>query len=360
MNSGRIRIFCLATLAIAFAGNAGAKNLAQMAASLLRDIVTGYSPARADDGKYHIVVLYNEKRLSDASLQAGDVDYQQEKVELSDVYTELARIDATARKRIQCVILVDLEPQQIIAAQQFARDRRVVIASVILPFATAIDRGSIPFVFDVPQQVAMTRSAAVKSYGLRLTSFPPKGVSELTRESRFRDVDICPPLLPDDQGAYPYVACHDNAFHRIDDQKPGKKPLMEAEKLKELLNEGLRELDTAILGHFDEQYDGRVYPRGWGLKGYHPHIGLADYLSRYGNCRGAQSELRIAWLPKDEKEKAALTRRITEQCAAAAGDMKDTKLGWSILARAGSGAGESELLPPFNQALLWTDLSTFR
>jgi hypothetical protein len=187
------------------------------------------------------------------------------------------------------VIVVDLEPQQVIAAEQYARDRKLVIASVILPFSPDIDRGNVPFIFDVPQQVVMMRSAAVASYGLKLTSWPPKGVPELSTETRFRNVDRCPPLLPDDQGAYPYVACHDNAFARMND--------------KSVWKEGLRDLDAAILGHFDEQLDIKVYPRGWGLKGYHPHIGMADYLSRYGNCPGAQRELKLALLPKDTARK---------------------------------------------------------
>ena len=347
MDDRRIfRILCLAAFVLAAAVDAGAKNLAEMAASLLRDVVTGYSPQRADDGKYHVIVLYNNAPLSDSLLRDDEVDCQQKKIVLADVYLQLARIDGAERNRIQCVILVDLEPQQVITAEQFARERKVVIASVVLPFTPDVDRGSVPFIFDVPQQVAMMRSTAVGTYGLQLTSWPPKGVSELTRESRFRNVDRCPPLLPDDQGAYPYVACHDNAFSRMND--------------KSSWQEGVRDLDAAVLGHFDEQFDGKVYPRGWGLKGYHPHIGLADYLSRYGNCRAAQSELKIALLPKDAKKKVELEQRIRAQCTApAVARLADPRLGWSILARDDAGGG-SELLPPFNPAFLWTEITTLR
>jgi hypothetical protein len=346
MNTLRIfRILFLAAFIMAAAVDAGAKNLAEMAASLLRDVVTGYSPARAVDGKYHLIVLYNNAPLGDASLRDDAVASQQKKITFGDVYTQLIRIDAAEQRNIQCVILVDLEPQQIIAAEQFGRERKVIIASVILPFSPDIDRGSVPFIFDVPQQVAMMRSAAVASYGLHLTSWPPKGVSELARESRFRNVDRCPPLVREDEGAYPYVACHDNAFQRMDDKKSWQ--------------EGVRDLDAAVLGHFDEQFDGKVYLRGWGYKGYHPHIGLADYLSRYGNCPGAQRELKIALLPKDAKQKVELEQRINAQCTATAA-VADGRLGWSILARDDAGAAESELLPPFSPAFVWSEITTIR
>jgi hypothetical protein len=302
MRAHRIsRILCVAMFVMAAAQNAGAKNVAEMAATLLRDVVTGYSPSVNDDTKFHIVVLYNENAsLTDAMLLDNDVVARRKKIILDDVYTQLARIDAAEGRRLQCVLVVDLTPQQVIAAEQFARDRKLVIASVILPSSPDIDRGSVPFIFDMPQQVAIMRSAAVSSYGLRLKSSSPKGVPELGRETRFRNVDRCPPLVRDDEGAYPYVVCHDNAFARIDDKKSWQ--------------EAVRDLDAAVLGHFGEQFDARAYPRGWGFKGYHPHIGLADYLSRYGNCPGAQRELKIALLPKDTKKKAELEQRITAQC----------------------------------------------
>jgi hypothetical protein len=344
MNARRIcRILFLTTFVIAAAVDAGAKNLAEMAASLLKDVVTGYSPPHADDGKYHVVVLYNNHPLEDASLRDDNVDSQQKKISLGDVYTQLMRIDAAERHRIQCIILVDLEPQQIIAAEQFARDRKVVIASVVLVSSPDIDRGSVPFIFDVPQQVAMMRSKAVASYGLTSSS-PLKGVSEVA-QSRFRNVDVCPPLLREDESAHPYFTCHDNAFRRMDD--------------KNAWQEGVRDLDAAILGHFDEQFDLKVYPRGWGLKGYHPHIGLADYLSRYGNCEGAQRELKRALLPKDAKKKVELEQRINAQCTAAAA-VADGRLGWSILARDDAGAAEPELFPPFGPAFAWTEIMTLR
>ncbi|HXH93035.1 MAG TPA: hypothetical protein VNN25_15745 [Thermoanaerobaculia bacterium] len=335
-----LRILCLASFVMTAAVNAGAKNLAKMVASLL-DVVTGYSPARADDGKYHVIVLYNSALLSDSQLHDGQVYAQRKQINNRDVYAQLVGIDAA--ERIQCVILVDLAPQQVIAAEQFARDKKVVIASV-LPSSTNIDRGSVPFIFDVQQQVVMVRSASISSYGLNWTSSRPKGVPELAGESRFRNVDSCPPLLPDDRDAYPYVACHDNAFARMND--------------KSAWHEGVRDLDTAILINFEEKFDARVYPRGWGLKGYHPHIGLADYLSRYGNCEGAQRELKIALLPKDAKTRAALEQRIKAQCAAHS--VAEQRLRWSILARDNAGAGESELLPPFRPTFLWTEITTLR
>jgi hypothetical protein len=346
MSARRIsRILCLAMFVIAAAQNAGAKNLAEMAATLLRDVVTGYSPSHTDDGKFHIVVLYNDYLLDDSMLRDNDVVAQKKKIALVDVYTQLRNIDAAEGRRLQCVIVVDLTPQQVIAAEQFARERNLVIASVILTLFPDIDRGSVPFIFDVPQQVAMMRSLAVSSYGLRLKSFSPKGVPELARETRFRNVDRCAPLVRDDEGAYPYVVCHDNAFARMDDKKSWQ--------------EGVRDLDTALLGHYDDQLDVKVYPRGWGLKGYHPHIGLADYLSRYGNCPGAQRELKIALMPKDAKKKAELEQRIHAQCTAVAA-MADERLSWSILARDDTGAAESEHLPPFSPPLIWSEIAAIR
>jgi len=344
MDTRRIfRVLFLMAFAMAAAVDAGAKNLAEMTASLLRDVVTGYPPTRADDKKWHVIVLYNSAPLSDSWLRDAGVESQQRKIRSSDVYTELAGIDAAEQGRIQCVILVDLEPQQVIAAEQFARERKVVIAAVILPFAPDIDRGSVPFIFDVPQQVAMMRRDAIGSYGLKLTNGSPKGVPDLMRESRFRNVDQCLPLLPEDRGANPYIACHDNAFARMND--------------KNAWHDGVRDLDTALLGRFDEKLDARVYPRGWGLKGYHPHIGLADYLSRYGNCRGAQQELKMAVLPK-EADKKALETRMKEQCKPTA--VADQRPGWSILTLDDASAGESELLPPFRQTFLWTEIAAVR
>jgi hypothetical protein len=130
-------------------------------------------------------------------------------------------------------------------------------------------------------------------------------------------------------------------------------------KDKSLWKEALRDLDTAILGHFDEQFDIKVYPRGWGLKGYHPHIGLADYLSRYGNCPGAQRELKLALLPKEANKKKELEQRINAQCTAPeVAAMADPH--WSILARDDAGAAESELLPPFGPAFVWSEITTLR
>jgi hypothetical protein len=331
------------------AQNAGAKNVAEMAATLLRD-VTGYSPALNDDSKFHIVVLYNENSsLIKAMLTDNDVVITlPKKIILDDVYTQLAKIDAAEGWRLQCVIVVDLTPQQVIAAEQFARNRKLVIASVILPTSPDIYRGNVPFIFDVPQQVAMMRPRAVSSYGLRWKSPPPKGVPELGRETRFRNVDLCPPLVRDDRddgSKQPYVVCHDNAFARLNDKKSWQ--------------EGVRDLDAALLGQFVEQYDARVYPRGWGLKGYHPHIGLADYLSRYGNCAGAQRELKIALMPKDAKKKADLEQRITAQCKPMAA-MADERLSWSILAREDTGAAASEHLPPFTPPLIWSEIAAVR
>jgi hypothetical protein len=339
-----LRILCLATFVLGATVNASAKNLAEMVASLLRDVVTGYSPARADDEKLHVVVLSNGAPLSDSWFRDAGVESQQQKISSGDVYEQLVGIDAAEQGRIQCVILVDVEPQQVIAAEQFARDRRVVIAAVILPFSPDIDRGSVPFILDVPQQVAIMRPDAILFYGLKLTSGASKRVADLGRESRFRNVDQCLPLLPEDRGANSYIACHDNAFARMND--------------KNAWHDGVRDLDAALLGRFDEKLDARVYPRGWGLKGYHPHIGLADYLSRYGNCTGAIRELKIALLPKDAKKKDDLEKRIKTQCKATA--MADQRLGWSILALDDTGAGESELLPPFRQTFLWPEIAALR
>jgi hypothetical protein len=342
------RILVLATIVAAAFVDAEGKNFADMAAGLLRDSVTGYR--QISDSKVHVIVLFNDPnaRLSDLLLRApNEVEARQEQASNDDVYTQLAGFDLADSNRTQCVILVDLEPHQTIAAEQYGRDFHLVVAAVRLPFSPDIDRGGVPFIFDWINQEILTRNAAIERYGLKWTSRPPKGVKELTR-----DVDSCPPLAAEDQDAYPYVACHDNAYARMTDKK-AKDRLRDLDKAS--LQDGLRDLDAAVGVHFDEEYDTRSHPRVWGLKGYYPHIGVAYYMSQYGNCRAAKSELKIARarvVPKDKVAQQAETKVLT-RCPAALVER-------SLPASIGAGGGEPELLPPFRQPPLWLEIALLR
>ncbi len=352
-----LRSLSLAVILLTAALDARAKNLGEWTADLLRDVVQGYSPEKGTDGKYHILVLHptDSAKFPEADLAHPEVAPSQEKASddrLEDVYVQLQR--AFASERFQCVILNELQPQQIIAAEQFARDfaetqgSGVVLVSVVF---RKPERGRIPFAFDPDGQVGFARMHALGAYQLKLRSMKlERPLVPLDRDPAYQDLDQCKPLDPKDRGANPEVICHHNAFANIDSPNYG-------------LQNGILDLEVAVLHVFDEEFDHRVYPRGWGREGYHPHVGLADYLSRSGACAAAGRELKRA-KHANSKAKEETEARINRQCTSVAlhvpGNGIPAEARWSLLAVRAPGVVESELLPPLRPSLVWGHVAPFR
>jgi len=351
----RRRAIVLTTLLAAFAAHPlQARNVAEWTADLLRDVVQGYRPERGVDGKYHVLVLYRTDggKVSDFSLRHPEVAPRQEKVadNPDDVYTQLKSYYAA--EGFQSVIVTDLLPQQIIGVEQFARESRVVVVALV---SAMPERGRIPFAFDGFNQVGFARRQALAPYQLQMKTPPPRRQTVLRLELLdsdlpYQDFDQCTPLNPKDNSFSPEVICHRNAFALI--ESPAN----------DTLEKGIRDLEVAVLHVFDEELDHRLYPRGWGREGYHPHVGLADYLSRFGACASVTRELALAKHP-NATVKTNIETRIGEQCKSVhnriarngvpAGDA------WSIL-RLPASASEAQLIPPMQPRPEWAGIFSLR
>ena len=351
----RRRAIVLTTLLAAFAAHhLQARNVAEWTADLLRDVVQGYRPERGVDGKYHVLVLYRTDggKVSDFNLRHPEVAPRQEKVadNPDGVYTQLKSYYAA--EGFQSVIVTDLLPQQIIGVEQFARESRVVVISLV---SAMPDRGRVPFAFDGFNQVGFARLEALAPYQLQMKTTPPRRQTVLRLELLDSDLpyqafDQCTPMNPKDNSFSPEVICHRNAFALLESQASNT------------LQEGIRDLEVAVLHVFDEELDHRLYPRGWGREGYHPHVGLADYLSRFGACASVTRELALAKHSNDTVKKN-IEERIGEQCKSVhnriAGNGIPAGDAWSIL-RLPASASEAQLIPPMQPRPEWADIFSLR
>ena len=347
----------VALFLLGLAGTAVAKNVGEWTADLLRDVVAGYNAGRGADGKYHVLVLYRTEsgRLLDTDLRHPEITAVQEMVNSgprSDLYTQVAGLFGS--EYFHCVVIADLLPQQVLVVEQFARDYGqthpfgVVLVSLV---ADMPGRGRMPFAFDPDKRAGFVRIRALGTFHLAMRTMPPKHpLVLLDHDAPFEELDRCSPLEPRTKGSNPEVICNSNAYKMLD--SPSRDAWANA----------IVDLEVAVLHVFDEELDHRKYPRGWGREGYHPHVGLADYLSRFGYCAAVRRELSLARFVDDPaagEERRKVTERLQKQCSSVASHLAGGGVplepGFSfVVARAAPNA-DPELLPPLRPALVWGD-----
>ena len=329
------RSLVLAAIVFAAALDARGKNIAEWTVDLLRDVVKWPQPQTLVSDKIRVVILYRQEqaRIDDANLSHPDFEERQERVTNGDIYTQLDGL-RTPDYQFQAIIITDLLPQQVVAVEQFARDRKVVVIAVI---SRRPDAGGVPFAFDPVKQAAFARYRALRRCDLDFQTLPPKmPMAVLDNDPAYQDIDRCTPMDPADKLANPEVICHRNAFATIESQK------------REVWESAIRDLDVAMLHVFTEQEDHRQYPRGWGRDGYHPHVGLADYLSKFGNCPAARREL--PFVSENRREKTA--QLIDRQCKSVPPHVAST----GIPPEPGGTIEQSELFAPLRPPRIWSEL----
>jgi hypothetical protein len=335
-----MRRLALAAVLLLAPALAQAKTVTEWTLDVLRQVVQWPQPPELDGGKFKAVILYREDlvRANQMNRPLAGLDSKTEQVGGADdegLYEKLIRLHNT--NHFHCVILTDLLPDQVIAAEHFARATKVALIAVVSRRPAG---GGIPFAFDPVTQVAFVRHRALRHYGLDLQSMPPKvPMVLLDTEDAYKDVDRCVPALdPSNTRANPEVVCHDNAFATI------------ASKNRDDWEKAVRNLDVALLHVFEEAKDHKKF-RGWGREAYHPHIGLIEYLLKFRNCSDARRELPYV----DPDRRDEMDKHISGQCASVAPHVASggipSKPDWSMVE-----VEKTELLPPFRPQFDWSEL----
>jgi hypothetical protein len=317
---------------------AQAKTVTEWTLDLLRDVVQWQQPP----GQYKAVIVYRDDHLRASQFNrplAGLQPQLEQAGNADDLYQRLTRMNNTVR--IHCVILTDLEPDQVLAAEHFALDAKVVLIAIV---SRRPEGGGVPFAFDPVRQVAFVRQRALRRYGLGLQSMPPKlPMVMLDTDDAYKDVDQCaPPHDPANNRANPEVVCHDNAFATLASTK------------REEWLKGIRDLDVAVLHAPNEAKDHKAF-RGWGRGAYHPHIGLVEYLLKLSNCKAAWRELPFVHRDRHQEIQQRITDRCGSVTAHIAGNGIPTKPDWRMV-----DVEEAELLPPFPVKLVGSELFSLR
>ena len=333
-----MRRSALAAILVLAPALAQAKTVTEWTFDLLRDVVRWQRPPI----QYKAVIVYREDLVHANQMNrplAGLQPRLEQAGSADDLYEKLTRLNNS--DAVHCVILTDLLPDQVLAAEHFALDAKVVLVAVV---SRRPEGGGVPFAFDPVRQVAFVRQRALRRYGLDLQSMPPKlPMVLLDTDDAYRDVDQCAPARdPAEVRANPEVVCHDNAFATI------------ASKNRDDWQKAVRDLDVAVLHAPEEAKDHKVF-RGWGRGEYHPHVGLVEYLLKFPDCSAAWRELPR--VHRDRHDEVA--RRIGDQCRSVpphvAGDGVPSNPGWRL-----AGVEEADLLPPFHPKLIGSELFILR
>jgi hypothetical protein len=328
---------------------AAAANIGEWTAGLLRD-VTGVKSGRGAEGKYHVLVLYRANALDDADLRHPEIMAREVKAAnaLPDLYQQMEALFGSGY--FHCVVVADLLPQQVVIVEQFARDYAqtnpfgFVLISLI---ADTLERGRMPFVFDPRRRAGFVRKPALGPYILKLKTSSRHPLVELDSAPPFDDLDRCVPLEARTKGEKQEVICTTNAFKVLDSPS------------RDVWVREIVDLEVAALYAFDERLDYRKYERAWGRDGYHPHVALAGYLSKLGDCAAVTRELLLArFLSTAEQQKT--TQRLQKQCSSIAAHVASGRVppeaGLSIVIF----RGDAELLPPFQPPLVWGERRALR
>lgn len=341
------RALVVALLALVAARSVAAKNVGEWIADLLRDSVAGRKSIRESDGKFHVLVLYRAEggSLPYADLRHAEIITLQEKVNdaaAADLYEQVEALYGD--KPFHCIVLADLLPQQVVAVEQFARDYGVVLVSLV---TESPERGRVPFAFDPGKHVGFVRIDSLGTYGLSIQRPNPHPLASLA-SAPFEDLDRCAPPDPRMKLERTENICSSSAYKRRDSESRG------------VWTNAIVDLDVAMLYAFDEQLDHRKYTRAWGREGYHPHIGLAEYLSRFGDCGGVARELLRAHFADDRttgEERQKETERLRKQCTSVsphvAGGGIPTEARFPIVIARAPSYADPELLPPLQPSFVW-------
>jgi hypothetical protein len=340
----RVLIFAVLLLV---APLAQAKSVAEWTVDLLRDVVRWPSPPALAGGRYKAAILYREDTARADSIGEQHPGWEATTVKVEsgvgdDLFTQMEGLRA-AGNQFHCLVITDLEPDQVLAAEHFARKEKIVLVAIV---SRRPEGGSVPFAFDPQRGVAFLRYRALRLSNLDLQTMPPKmPFVMLDSEKAYEEVDRCLPD-PTNKRAKPEMICHDNAFANF------------GSKERDKWQRGVRDLDVAVLHAFEEEKDHKKYVRGWGRDAYHPHIGLIEFLLKFRNCPAARRELPLV----DASRREEMAGRIDQQCRSVppdvAGGGVPSKAGLTIMALAR--AEEPELLPPFRPTLVWSELSAPR
>lgn len=343
-----IRRSILITILLIAALPAAAANIGEWTAGLLRDVV-GVKTGRGADGKYDVLVLYRTKALDGTDLRHPEITVKQEKVDnaLPDLYQQMESLFGS--KYFHCVVVADLLPQQVVVVEQFARDYAQTNPFgfvLVLLIADKLERGRMPFAFDPDKNAGFVRKRALGVYYLDMkkSSRQPLLALDVTP---YQDLDQCVPLEKQTSGKKMEVICTANADKMRDSPS------------RDVWIREIVDLEVAVLYAFDEQSDHPKYMRAWGREEYHPHVALAGYLSKMGDCAAMTRELLLARF-LDRTELPKRTQQLQRQCSAKGAHFASGRIpreaGLSIMVF----RGDAELLPPFQPTLVWGEVRALR
>src|SRR5262245_14802041 len=113
---------------------AQAKTVTEWTLDVLRQVVQWPQPPELAGGKFKALILYREDlvRANQINRPLAALESRTEQVGGADdegIYEKLTRLYNTSR--FHCIILVDLLPDQMIAAQHFARAMKTPLIAVV-------------------------------------------------------------------------------------------------------------------------------------------------------------------------------------------------------------------------------------
>lgn len=333
------RLMLIAVLLVA--PLAQAKTVAEWTVDLLRDVVRWPQPPALAGGRYKAAILYRDDVEQAQRINQPNAGWEATTVRVEsdggrDLFTQLDALRAAGRQ-FDCLLITDLAPDQVVAAEHFARREKIPLIAVV---SRRPSGGSVPFAFDPVRQVAFLRYRALRQSDLDLQTMPPKmPFAMLDSEKAYQEIDRClPPHDPADVLAKPEMICHDNAFATVNSRD------------RDDWQRGVRDLDVAVLHAFNEERDHKKYVRGWGRGGYHPHVGLIEYLLKFSNCPAARRELPLV----ETGRRGEIAGKIDAQCRSVPPDVAGggipSKTGLTIMA---APAVAPELPPQFGPAQRW-------
>jgi len=336
-----LSLFLLATLRIAAAENLGYWTVHALGT------VTYYRQQIDRGAPIRVLALHRGAPIRRPSLDVPELDVV-DVLDAADPATTLdlyARISgAYDRRPFECIVISGLATAEVVTVEQFVRHQHRAQHRIAI-VATTTDVRSAPFAV-TKDNVAYARLQALKSYGL-LDGAPRAGATIIDRtpvQPGYRTWVHCIPRTPrDGETVSDEGVCYRNAIAR---RNATARPAWE---------EAIGDLAVAIMLDPKEAVDKVIYKRGWGYERYFPRLGLADFLSRLGDCNAVHRELD----DPDSKSDAAMRRDVYARCPRRTSLLfVDPQLG-AIPSELGRAAGDAELLPPFAPRIAWSDIALF-
>ncbi len=305
---------------------AAAANLGFWVVNALRTI----HPAPPHGDGFRVVTLSGNSRIASADLSAGQLRIVKEidaaRLSPGGIYDLLGSIFAD--EAFDCIVMSDLKAHQLVAAEHFARAKRILLIS------SNRDVGVVPFAIDAAHNVVYRRLSTLKHYGLsparhgprmELVSLDPIGCPANEQQRRLQ--------WP------PERVCYSNANDRQESPE------------REQWDTAIHELSVAIVIAPHEGIDHSAHRRQiWGRERYHPHYSRATFLGRFASCDIAELELSLSIVPDADKQ------RVRQDCASRRSLLR---LEDTLDELAAAVRDETEPLPPVGPDFIWSGLLSF-